>query len=323
MESDPLFTVVVAAYNGEATISRALESVLDQSFSEWQVIVVDDGSTDGTRRIVDRLAEKDDRIIAISQANGGTAAARNAAIPHARGRFIAVLDADDELMPGYMATMAAFVTAHPGFDIYSCNGWVVWPDGRRRLYAEDPQHRPIVSMDMADLLDGQRFLCLLGSMTEASLLRDLGGFRAGVYCEDVDLWRRAFARGARHAFCPEPLVVYHRDVESQKTSDVRTILESLVEIDTSLLQSGLLAHHESEIVRVKIAEHKRRLLEEKVRLGETSGILRLMREARLAYRDKPKYYAALLLGMVDERLLARVATKGRRVDAPHDRGMHR
>jgi glycosyltransferase involved in cell wall biosynthesis len=310
--SDPLLTVVVAAYNAESTLARALESLTGQDYPDWEAVVVDDGSTDATRQVIDRFVSADDRITAVSQENAGTAAARNAGIASSRGRYISVLDADDEFLPGYMSTMAAFVSAHPGFDIYSCNQWVVWPDGRRQLYADDPEHRPWVSMEMTELLQRGRYLSVCGSLTSAGLLDDLGGFRTGIYCEDVDLWRRAFARRARHIFCPEPLVIYHRDVAGQKTSDLRGVLQSLVLIDTDLLDSGLLTPGESDVVREKIASHTRRLLEEKIRLGDTTGTLSLLRAAKPAYRNLPAYYAALVAGIMDERLLALIAGRGRR-----------
>ncbi|HEY9862115.1 MAG TPA: glycosyltransferase family A protein, partial [Candidatus Obscuribacterales bacterium] len=91
----PLVSVIIPAYNAERFIARTLESVLNQTYQNIEVLVVDDGSSDRTPEIVHHFAEIDARIILFHQSNAGVAAARNLAIQHAKGEFIAPLDADD------------------------------------------------------------------------------------------------------------------------------------------------------------------------------------------------------------------------------------
>lgn len=99
MGTRPLVSVIVPAYNAEAFIEEALGSALNQTYRALEVVVVDDGSQDRTPDIVEALAEKDPRVRLLRQANGGVAAARNLAIEHARGVYIAPLDADDLWYP--------------------------------------------------------------------------------------------------------------------------------------------------------------------------------------------------------------------------------
>ena len=112
----PLVTVVTPVWNAAATLAEAVASVGAQTLPSWELILVDDASTDGSREIARRLAAEEPRIRLIERAeNGGAAAARNDAIRAARGRLVAFLDADDRWHPEKLARQAAFMAArgHP------------------------------------------------------------------------------------------------------------------------------------------------------------------------------------------------------------------
>ncbi|MCR5304073.1 MAG: glycosyltransferase [Lachnospiraceae bacterium] len=104
--SEPLVSVIVAAYNIESYIQQALDSLKAQSLKDLQIIIVDDGSTDGTGAICDRYAETDPRAVVIHQENAGLSGARNSGLKVARGRYIGFLDGDDRAKPGMFETMA-------------------------------------------------------------------------------------------------------------------------------------------------------------------------------------------------------------------------
>lgn len=91
----PLLSVILPVYNGEIFVSRAINSVLEQDFSDWELIIIDDGSSDHTSQICTDFCLKDKRIQYYYQKNRGLSAARNAGFRHASGKFIAYLDADD------------------------------------------------------------------------------------------------------------------------------------------------------------------------------------------------------------------------------------
>ena len=111
-----LVSVIVPTYNRAETIRAAIASVQRQTFADWELIVVDDGSTDGTASLIEG---SDPRLVLVRQANQGVNAARNAAMLRARGRYIAFLDSDDEWLPHHLELSVAFFRAHPGEDFLS------------------------------------------------------------------------------------------------------------------------------------------------------------------------------------------------------------
>lgn len=106
----PEVSILLPTYNRVDVIGRAVTSILKQSYSDWELIVVDDGSTDGTCA---RLRDLDPRIRCIEQANQGVYVARNTGVQAARGRYITFMDSDDEWLPHFLALTTAFLNAHP------------------------------------------------------------------------------------------------------------------------------------------------------------------------------------------------------------------
>ena len=100
-----MITIIIPAYNAAATLSRCLDSIIAQSFTDWEAMVVDDGSADSTPAICDEYAAKDSRIRVMHKQNGGVSAARNAALEVAAGQFVAFVDSDDWAGPDYLKNM--------------------------------------------------------------------------------------------------------------------------------------------------------------------------------------------------------------------------
>jgi glycosyltransferase involved in cell wall biosynthesis len=125
----PLVSVVVPAYNAERTIRRAIDSVFAQSFAELEVVVCDDGSSDGTGAI---LAEYGSRLRVITQANRGRGAARNACLLQSRGELVAMLDADDWWMPGKTAAQVEAAQRNPEAGVFYGNAYIV--NGSGQIY---------------------------------------------------------------------------------------------------------------------------------------------------------------------------------------------
>ena len=124
----PKLSVILPCYNGEPFVARALDSALGQSFRDLEVILVDDGSTDGSPAICDAYAARDSRVRVIHQPNAGLSAARNAGMELAAGQYIAFLDADDWLVPdAYEKLFAALEAA--GADCACCGYVHVYDDG--------------------------------------------------------------------------------------------------------------------------------------------------------------------------------------------------
>ncbi len=105
-----MISVVIPLYNKETSVAQSLQSVLSQSYDDFEVVIVDDGSTDGSVAIVEAI--NDPRIRLIRQENGGPSKARNTGVKNARGEWIVFLDADDELLPGAIEYFADLLKAH-------------------------------------------------------------------------------------------------------------------------------------------------------------------------------------------------------------------
>lgn len=141
----PLVSVVVPAYNAQATMAETLESIIAQTYENLEIIVVDDGSRDGTTGIVEAYMARDARISLLRQANGGVAAARNAGIARSSGEFIAPVDADDLWHPAKIARQMQ-VFAEGGETIGLVYTWFAMIDGKSRVIKLNPpvHHRGAV-----------------------------------------------------------------------------------------------------------------------------------------------------------------------------------
>lgn len=111
-----MISVVIPLYNKEASIAQSLRSVLSQSYQDFEVVLVDDGSTDGSVSIVESM--QDPRIRLIKQENGGPSKARNTGVKNAKGEWILFIDADDEMLPGAIGYFVQKIKAHPNVDMF-------------------------------------------------------------------------------------------------------------------------------------------------------------------------------------------------------------
>ena len=124
---DSTISVIIPVYNVAAYLPQCLDSVLSQSYSDLQVILIDDGSTDSSGAICDEYAERDSRIVVIHQTNGGAAAAKNAGLRVATGKYLSFVDSDDYLEPGAYAHMVAQLEDTKA-DVFQCAFCDVFPN---------------------------------------------------------------------------------------------------------------------------------------------------------------------------------------------------
>ncbi len=124
-----LVSVMMPAYNAEAFIAEAIDSVLAQTYSQWELLVVNDGSTDATVEVVAQYT--DPRIKLIHKENGGEASARNVALDHSTGEFIAYLDADDAYLPHHLSVLVDYLQSHPDRDAVYTDGFHFDQTGKR------------------------------------------------------------------------------------------------------------------------------------------------------------------------------------------------
>ncbi len=209
MSHTPRVSVIVASYNYGQYIGDALRSVQAQTFTEWECIVVDDASTDGTPAIVQGFAAKDQRIRYVRMdRNEGVAAARNKGLGLAHGEYVQLLDADDQIAPRKLELHVAWLLAHPGTDI-------VYSDHVRFVDVADfrlpgllaPDERVSGRAALRRAIKGN-FLRLNAVLFRTGMVQDIGGFRSHFrYVEDWDFWLRAMAMGHNLQFLDEPLAI--------------------------------------------------------------------------------------------------------------------
>jgi glycosyltransferase involved in cell wall biosynthesis len=125
---NPKVTVITPVYNGEIYIEGAIASLLAQSFQNWELVIVDDGSTDSTPQILNRYT--DGRIRVIRQENSGEASARNVGLRHATGEYVAFLDADDLYFPNALEDLSSFLDSYQQYDVVYSDGQICDDQGQ-------------------------------------------------------------------------------------------------------------------------------------------------------------------------------------------------
>ncbi|HYC59575.1 MAG TPA: glycosyltransferase [Thermoanaerobaculia bacterium] len=198
--------VIVPAHNYERFVGDALESVRAQTFTDWECIVVDDGSTDETAKVAERFAALDPRIRCIRQPNRGVSAARNAALRAASAELVQFLDADDRLEPWKLDEHVRFLDAHPETAIVFGN--VVYfrtGEPQKALMSQYGKlSRPILddrvhgAEQALQKLQHFAFLHIASALTRRADLERAGGFGETIHgAEDYDLWLKCALQGSR------------------------------------------------------------------------------------------------------------------------------
>lgn len=206
---DPaLISVVMPCYNAAPYVEEAVASVLGQSYPQVELIIVDDGSIDGSSEILQRLAsENPDRITLVYQNRAGPYAARNLALSHARGNYIAFLDADDTWHPDALRLMHEALDAVPA-DIAYC-GWQ-----NVGVAATDPNPKIPPVLDAAEAVAHFLDHCpwpINSVLVRRPLIDEMRGFsERAPTAMDYDLWLRMLARQPRLVRVPEVLAYYRR-----------------------------------------------------------------------------------------------------------------
>lgn len=215
----PAISVVVPVYKAEATLRDSMKSVLDQTFRDFEVILVDDGSPDSSGALCDALAAEDSRVRVIHQANGGVSVARNAGIRAAVGDYIAFCDTDDTFAPDALEKLYSALT-EAGADSAGCAHYNLWPDGRKEaeanafpagIYGTEDIHSGIILPLLGERLDFGfgvfngfiwRFLLRRSILVENNIAFE------GAYLEDELFLMEYFLHSEKLVMLDEPLYFY-------------------------------------------------------------------------------------------------------------------
>lgn len=214
------YSVVVPLYNKEHYILRTLRSVLAQTFDDYEVIVVDDGSTDQSLQVCETI--KTDRIRVIHQSNKGVSAARNKGIALAAGEYICFLDADDIWHPDYLQNIDDIVQKYPQSDIFVTAYRVIYNNGRKRESRRLPQPDGCLPSYWETLGKGYDFVWTSATTVRRDALLNAGGFREGERIgQDLDMWARLARNNPCVAYSSNVCVDYNRGAEANARSRVK------------------------------------------------------------------------------------------------------
>ncbi|MFP5502223.1 MAG: glycosyltransferase family 2 protein [Candidatus Sericytochromatia bacterium] len=242
----PAITVLIPVYNAERTVRAAIESILAQSERDLELLVVDDGSTDGTPAILEALAAKDPRVRLVRQANAGIASALNAGLALARGRYVARMDADDLSLPTRLERQRAALDADPALGLVSCLVAHDAPDGREAAgYAwhVDWLNQLVTPEAIALARFAESPIAHPSVMFRLSLVEAHGGYRAGPFPEDYELWLRWMEGGVRFAKVPETLLVWNDEPGRLSRTHPAYAVEAFYALKARYLARWLAAHN--------------------------------------------------------------------------------
>jgi len=243
-------SVLMPCYNAQGTVDEAVLSILEQTFSNFELIAVDDGSTDRTADRLRDWASRDARVRVLTFPHGGIIEALNAGLVACRAGLIARMDADDRAYPERLAKQVQFLTEHP--DISVVGSYVeAFPgdkvrEGFKRYLAW------LNSLDTPERIARDIFvespLAHPSTMIRAAWLKRVGGYQEHGWPEDYDLWLRMYVAGARMGKVQEVLLKWREGPDRLTRTDGRYSVENFLRAKAHYLCQGPLADREAVVV---------------------------------------------------------------------------
>ena len=285
--TQPLVTVVLPTFNREALLPRALDSVIAQTHDNWEIVVVDDGSTDGTAGVLDRYTGLiGPRLTVIRQQNFGSSSARNAGIDAARGRFVAFLDSDDEFAPTKLDRQVELFERRPelGF-VYSDYAYIdlegkrcdsafstIHQAARRISYGVIGPSMYVCSDDLFEQLMRRYFIATIVGMVRRDVLGRSVRFAVGQSYAEEWLFYLHLAKRCRAGFVDEPLSVHHYTTGSLARTNAHSNTVRYCNLLTAMAEAfDDLSYKHRRIIRSNLAEALRQLGYDAFHAGDYSA----------------------------------------------------
>ena len=246
----PAVSVLMPCYNAEAVVAEALHSLSNQTLADFEIVAVDDGSTDSTLAILQAWSREDSRLRVLPRPHEGIIPALNAGLQACRAPYVARMDADDRCQPERLERQVAYLDGHPEVTLVSCqvegfpqetlregfriyidwqNSLVSNDDIRREIFVESPIAHPSATFRKA-------------------VVEDLGGYQDHGWAEDYDLWLRLYLQDARFAKIPQILLYWREYPERLTRRDGRYSIENFLRAKACYLVRGPLARREAVII---------------------------------------------------------------------------
>ena len=243
----PLISVIMPVYNGEKYLRQAIESILAQTFSDFEFLIIDDGSSDGSAEILREYQVRDPRIIVHTQKeNAGIITALNNGINLARGEYIARMDADDISLPERLERQVEFLETHPEVSVLSGSIQVIDQQGNRISTRNLPRTKNLIIWSLC-------FFCPIvhpAVMVRREVLINIGGYRTvWSHAEDYDLWERLSGK-TQFANLPQLILRLRKHKSNITVLHLDENIASSIQISQNLI-SGIL-HKDTSKENVQI-----------------------------------------------------------------------
>ena len=285
----PAVSVVIATFNRGEYLGATLDSIFAQSFRDFEVIVVDDGSTDDTRRVVDAYGS---RVHYLYQRNSGPSAARNLGVLHAQADWISIQDSDDLCLPNHLDLLHGYAATHPEVGMVFANGtYLTGPvHNRETIIPASKSHRlarrPVHLQDIFD----KSIVRLQAGLIAKKCYDQIGGHNEGLWiCMDLDLAFRLWARYPL-AYLDAPVFSYRKHDANISADQERRLLENIQVIENlrrDFPQSEEILGRRR--VRARLAYRYYRLAKTQMKKGKAAQARESLRSAVGLSSFNPKY----------------------------------
>jgi len=306
MPNTPAVSVIIPAYNVAPYIAETLAALFAQTYQDFEAILINDGSTD---EIEARIAPFRNRLIYLRQENKGVMAARNAGLRAARGRYIALLDSDDLLLPRFLEALVGMLEADPALSVAFPNAlYFGWPRHNGKL------HQDVFPVAEPTTFDRvlRRECYIFGLLVfRRAVLDEVGGYDEsleGQGAEDLELWLRMLQRGHRFGFTREPLAKYRWRSDSLSNTGIK-ILRCEVSVYEKLLRGELTAE-QRQWIEARLPEWRAQLsyaqFKDKLKKRQFAEAERHLAAAAAFYR-RPKFKLLRAAMKIAPQIVARLA----------------
>lgn len=221
--NSPLVSVIMGAYNCEDTVERAIESIISQTYTNWEFLICDDCSTDHTFSILKEIESRDSRIKVLhNTTNCRLAYSLNHCLKYTHGKYIARMDADDISLPLRFEEQVSFLESHPQFGVVGCSRIIFDETGEK--YIRSSTELPDKKLLLKDTPFAHPTI-----MMRKEVYDDLNGYTVNnktIRAEDLDLWFRFYAAGYQGYNIQKPLYKYHESIDDYKKRSMKAGIQT-------------------------------------------------------------------------------------------------
>lgn len=297
---NPEISVIMPVYNAESYLSETIESILNQTYTDFELLVLNDKSTDGSKEIIEKYKAKDSRIVLIDkEINVGPANLRNEGFELAKAPFVALMDADDIALPTRFEKQVTYLKNHP--DVGVCGTWMTYFGGKKNKAIRHAETHDAIKVSFL-------YSCAIGNPTVMLRKESLNGLRFEnefVPVEDYDLWSRLLPKTKFHNI-PESLLQYRLHPNNISKTKIENVNRSVKKVKINQLGGfGIEATDPNLELYLSAFEVKRGLLPtEIIKIIDASKYL-------TAQNEKLKNFnSGLLEKQIDKTLIRTIRNAG-------------